>query len=103
MSVPEESGTGAGQPACRETAAPRAGTSAHGTPCAPTEPACPEPTAQGTSCGGGTAEHGVRAGTGGTFGDSVPALVAGGVLIAGAAGAAAHRLRLRLRGEDGER
>ncbi|MFD5280279.1 hypothetical protein [Streptomyces rubrogriseus] len=90
MSVPEESGAGAGadaaQPACRESAAPRAGTSAHGTP-----------------CGGATAEHGVRAGAGGTFGDSVPALVAGGVLIAGACGAAAHRLRLRLRGEDGER
>ncbi|MFI1758320.1 hypothetical protein [Streptomyces sp. NPDC020571] len=103
MSVPEENGAGAGQSACRETAAPRAGTSAHGTPCAPTKPACPEPTAQGTSCGGGTAEHGVRAGTGGTFGDSVPALVAGGVLIAGACGAAAHRLRLRLRGEDGQR
>lgn len=90
MSVLEESGAGAGagaaQPACRESAAPRTGTSAHGTP-----------------CGGATAEHGVRAGAGGTFGDSVPALVAGGVLIAGACGAAAHRLRLRLRGEDGER
>ncbi|MFG3210777.1 hypothetical protein [Streptomyces tendae] len=114
MSVPEESGAGAGagaaQPACRETAAPRAGTSTHGTPCAPTKPACPEtpaprgePAARGTSCTGGTAEHGVQAGTGGTFGDSVPALVAGGLLIAGACGAAAHRLRLRLRGEDGER
>ncbi|CAM5351263.1 hypothetical protein SVIOM342S_08982 [Streptomyces violaceorubidus] len=45
MSVPEESGAGAGaaQPGCRETAAPRAGNSTHGTPCAPTEPACPEP------------------------------------------------------------
>ncbi|GHA79783.1 hypothetical protein GCM10010330_37090 [Streptomyces tendae] len=114
MSVPEESGAGAGtgaaQPACRETAAPRAGTSTHGTPCAPTKPACPEtpaprgePAARGTSCTGGTAEHGVQAGTGGTFGDSVPALVAGGLLIAGACGAAAHRLRLRLRGENGER
>ncbi|MEU0448391.1 hypothetical protein [Streptomyces tendae] len=118
MSVPEESGAGAGagagtgaaQPACRETPAPRAGTSTHGTPCAPTKPACPEtpaprgePAARGTSCTGGTAEHGVQAGTGGTFGDSVPALVAGGLLIAGACGAAAHRLRLRLRGEDGER
>ncbi|MGW1541437.1 hypothetical protein ACWCPM_14580 [Streptomyces sp. NPDC002309] len=44
-------------------------------------------------CGGGPAvEHGVQAGRGGTFGDSVPALVAGGLLIAGAAGAAGHRL-----------
>ncbi|MET9746043.1 hypothetical protein ACFV4X_08445 [Streptomyces ardesiacus] len=116
MKVPEESGAGAdagagtGKPACRETTAPRAGGDTHGTPCAPTKPACPEPTAaphdgsasRGTPCGGGTAEHGVQAGTGGTFGDSVPALVAGGLLIAGACGAAAHRLRLHLRGETGK-
>lgn len=37
--------------------------------------------------------HGVRAGTGGAFGGSVTALVAGGVLIAGALGGAAYRLR----------
>ncbi|MFJ4466092.1 hypothetical protein ACIP2X_01085 [Streptomyces sp. NPDC089424] len=44
-------------------------------------------------CGGGPAiEYGVRAGNGGSFEDSVPALVAGGLLIAGAAGAAGHRL-----------
>ncbi|WKX17608.1 MULTISPECIES: hypothetical protein [unclassified Streptomyces] len=118
MSVPEESGAAAGKdagagttkPGCQESTAPRAGTSTHGTPCTPTKPACPEPTAprgesaaQGTPCGGASAEHGVRAGAGGTFGDSVPALVAGGVLIAGAAGAAAHRLRLHLRGEAGKR
>ncbi|MFJ6071797.1 hypothetical protein ACIQFU_13305 [Streptomyces sp. NPDC093065] len=112
MSVPGESGAGAGaaQPACRESTAPRAGTSTHGTPCAPAKPACPETTSprgdaatQGTSCGGAKAEHGVQAGAGGSFGDSVPALVAGGLLIAGACAAAAHRLRLRLRGEDGER
>ncbi|WP_432192149.1 hypothetical protein [Streptomyces sp. bgisy027] len=46
-------------------------------------------------CGGATDQHGVRAGTGGTFTDSVPALVAGGVLIAGAFGGAAYRLRRR--------
>ncbi|MFI8950197.1 hypothetical protein ACIGO6_27175 [Streptomyces sp. NPDC053750] len=63
------------------------------------KPACPS--AQGKSCGGAAVEHGVRAGAGGTFTDSMPALIAGGVLIAGACGAAAHRLRLRLRGEDG--
>ncbi|MFJ9670079.1 hypothetical protein ACIRP5_04720 [Streptomyces sp. NPDC101221] len=86
MSVPEEGGAGAAatKPACPEPAAPRG-----------------ESATQGTPCGGASAEHGVRAGAGGTFGDSVPALVAGGVLIAGAAGAAAHRLRLRLRGEAG--
>ncbi|SCE41647.1 hypothetical protein GA0115242_136228, partial [Streptomyces sp. SolWspMP-5a-2] len=39
--------------------------------------------------------HGVQAGAGGTFTDSVPALVAGGVLIAGAFAAAAHRLHRR--------
>ncbi|MDW4905437.1 hypothetical protein RB628_08770 [Streptomyces sp. ADMS] len=40
-------------------------------------------------------QRGVQAGQGGAFTDSVPALVAGGVLIAGAAGAAVHRLRRR--------
>ncbi|MEU6273369.1 hypothetical protein ABZ871_13325 [Streptomyces populi] len=45
-----------------------------------------------------TVQRGVRAGEGGVFTDSVPALVTGGVLIAGALGAAAHRLhRLRRR------
>ncbi|MEU6229022.1 hypothetical protein [Streptomyces sp. NPDC047042] len=38
-------------------------------------------------------QRGVEAGQGGAFTDSVPALVAGGVLIAGAAGAAVHRVR----------
>ncbi|MGW3119529.1 hypothetical protein ACWDBW_20730 [Streptomyces sp. NPDC001107] len=37
-------------------------------------------------------QHGVEAGAGGTFSDSVPALVAGGLLIACALGAAAYRL-----------
>ena len=46
-------------------------------------------------CGTAPVQRGVRAGEGGTFTDSVPALVAGGVLIAGAFGAAAHRLRHR--------
>lgn len=38
------------------------------------------------------AHHGVDAGGGGAFTDSVPALAAGGLLIAGAFGAAAHRV-----------
>ncbi|MFJ5260394.1 hypothetical protein ACIQAC_07940 [Streptomyces sp. NPDC088387] len=46
-----------------------------------------------TSCPPATVEHGVRAGTGGTFTDSVPALVGGGLLIAGAFGGAVYRLR----------
>ncbi|WP_340374775.1 hypothetical protein U5640_06155 [Streptomyces sp. SS7] len=45
--------------------------------------------------------HGVRAGAGGAFRDSVPALVAGGLLIAGACGAAAHRLLRRRRTPSG--
>ncbi|MEJ1199148.1 MULTISPECIES: hypothetical protein [unclassified Streptomyces] len=116
MTVPEEEGgavappcpepTHAGQhgeqcggtkPVCPEMTAPHGETAERGTSCT-TKPPCPEPAAQGKSCGGATAEHGVRAGAGGSFTDSMPALVAGGALIAGAFGAAAHRLRLRLRG-----
>ncbi|WP_371575148.1 hypothetical protein [Streptomyces sp. NBC_01314] len=40
-------------------------------------------------------QRGVHAGGGGAFTDSVPAMVAGGLLIAGAFGAAVHRLRRR--------
>ncbi|MBR8638758.1 hypothetical protein KEF29_04115 [Streptomyces tuirus] len=46
-----------------------------------------------TECGDAAVRRGVRAGGGGAFTDSVPALVAGGVLIAGAFAAAVHRLR----------
>ncbi|WP_407111500.1 hypothetical protein ACE1N8_30260 [Streptomyces sp. DSM 116494] len=61
------------------------------------EPVKPEPTASGsTHCAptptAGPAHEGVHAGAGGAFTDSVPALAAGGLLIAGAFGAAAHRL-----------
>ncbi|AZS83996.1 hypothetical protein ELQ87_06550 [Streptomyces griseoviridis] len=59
---------------------------------------CAEP--RGEHCEGDAVHHGVQAGTGGTFTDSVPALAAGGVLIAGAFGAAAHRL-LRRNGSVG--
>ncbi|WP_086564401.1 hypothetical protein [Streptomyces africanus] len=54
-----------------------------------------EPRHHSAECGGAVVQRGVRAGDGGAFSDSVPALVAGGVLIAGAFGAAAHRLRNR--------
>ncbi|MFI6012431.1 hypothetical protein ACIBAG_27045 [Streptomyces sp. NPDC051243] len=50
---------------------------------------------RGEDCGSAATEHGVRAGAGGAFTDSVPALVAGGVLIAGAMGGAVYRLRRR--------
>ncbi|MZD17820.1 MULTISPECIES: hypothetical protein [Streptomyces] len=43
-------------------------------------------------------QRGVHAGGGGAFTDSVPAMVAGGILVVGALGAAAHRLRRRERG-----
>ncbi|MET8975324.1 hypothetical protein ABZX85_06845 [Streptomyces sp. NPDC004539] len=44
------------------------------------------------SCPPPAVQHGVKAGAGGTFTDSVPALVAGGLFIAGAFAAAGHRL-----------
>ncbi|KUM78293.1 hypothetical protein [Streptomyces curacoi] len=54
---------------------------------------CPEH--HDDACGHTQVPHGVRAGAGGTFTDSVPALVAGGLLIAGALGGAVYRLRRR--------
>jgi hypothetical protein len=56
----------------------------------------------GTGTGDGerppTVQRGVQAGEGGVFTDSVPALIVGSVLIAGAVGAAGYRLhRLRRR------
>ncbi|MFF9488998.1 hypothetical protein [Streptomyces sp. NPDC014676] len=47
---------------------------------------------KGTPCPTAPAHQGVHAGAGGAFTDSVPALAAGGLLIAGAFGAAAHRV-----------
>ncbi|MCT7353652.1 hypothetical protein N4P33_15950 [Streptomyces sp. 15-116A] len=46
-------------------------------------------------CGRTPVPGGVQAGGGGSFTDSVPALAAGGLLIAGAFGAAAHRIYRR--------
>ncbi|MFF1719483.1 hypothetical protein [Streptomyces sviceus] len=45
------------------------------------------------SCGTAVVQRPVRAGQGGSFSDSVPALVTGGLLIAAAAGGAVYRLR----------
>lgn len=67
-------------------------TPSHTDPCATSSP-CAEPHADTDTCGGTVVPRGVRAGEGGTFTDSVPALVTGGLLIAGAFGAAVHRLR----------
>lgn len=63
-------------------------------------PASRDPgTSTGTGTGSGerppTVQQGVDAGRGGAFTDSVPALVAGGLLIAGAGCATVHRLRNR--------
>ncbi|MFI9568406.1 hypothetical protein [Streptomyces rishiriensis] len=64
-------------------------------PCARPEPLQHGAASEEASCAPATVDHGVQAGEGGAFTDSVPALVAGGVLIAGAFGAAVHRLRRR--------
>ncbi|MFE1880549.1 hypothetical protein [Streptomyces diastatochromogenes] len=52
-------------------------------------------------CGRATGGHGVEAGAGGSFSDSVPALVAGSVLIATACAGAGYRLCGRRRSMDG--
>ncbi|MET7703664.1 hypothetical protein [Streptomyces sp. NPDC005485] len=46
-------------------------------------------------------QHGVRGGTGGAFTRSLPALITGGVLVAGACGAAVYRVRRRGPSADG--
>ncbi|MET7655716.1 hypothetical protein [Streptomyces sp. NPDC005486] len=66
-----------------------------GRPCAGPEPQPRVIASHDPGCLPATVEHGVQAGQGGAFTDSVPALVAGGLLIAGALGAAVHRLRRR--------
>ncbi|WP_217135940.1 hypothetical protein [Streptomyces sp. AC558_RSS880] len=61
----------------------------------PTESRTPDPEPTGskaTPCADTPARQGVHAGGGGAFTDSVPALAVGGLLIAGAFGAAAHRV-----------
>ncbi|MEU5523740.1 hypothetical protein ABZ759_24555 [Streptomyces sp. NPDC047860] len=67
---------------------PTATKSTHCTPTPTTHPTHPTDPTHPTP----PAHHGVHAGGGGAFTDSVPALAAGGLLIAGAFGAAAHRL-----------
>jgi hypothetical protein len=54
------------------------------------------PAAPATEAPSTGAQHGVEAGRGGAFTDSVPAMAAGALLMAGAFGAAVHRLRRRL-------
>ncbi|MEU1479855.1 hypothetical protein ACFYZ8_29310 [Streptomyces sp. NPDC001668] len=52
------------------------------------------------SCGTAAVQNPVRAGQGGSFTDSVPALVTGGLLIAGAAAGAVYRLRRKAPASD---
>lgn len=64
---------------------------------------CTEPRtepATGT-CDAAAVQRPVRAGQGGTFNDSVPALAVGGLLIAGAAAGAVYRLRRKAPAADG--
>lgn len=64
-------------------------------PCVRPEPQPRVTESHDAGCAPATVGHGVQAGTGGAFTESVPALAAGGLLIAGALGAAVHRLRRR--------
>lgn len=66
-----------------------------GTPTAPPDGHHPCPRPHTPSCGDGVIPGGVRAGGGGAFTDSVPALAAGGVCITAALGGALYRLRRR--------
>ncbi|MFE6622478.1 hypothetical protein [Streptomyces sp. NPDC057740] len=94
-----EGGSGGTDGGGRHCADPGSGMTEHGM----TGPGMSEPGVTGpgttghgeaeTDCADEAEQHGVRAGSGGTFTDSVPALVAGGFLIAGAAGGAVYRLR----------
>ncbi|SEQ12445.1 hypothetical protein SAMN04487983_1003123 [Streptomyces sp. yr375] len=69
-------------------------------PCARPEPQPRAAASHEAGCSPATIDHGVQAGAGGTFTDSIPALAAGGLLIAGALAAAIHRLRHRTPPED---
>ncbi|MFD0318313.1 hypothetical protein [Streptomyces flavalbus] len=59
----------------------------------PTHKPRPCPSPHHDSCAGAGVQHGVHAGEGGTFTDSATALVTGGLLVAGALGAAVYRVR----------
>ncbi|MGW2640515.1 hypothetical protein ACWC21_26895, partial [Streptomyces sp. NPDC001348] len=61
---------------------------------------CAEPGGD-PSCAPPTIGHGVNAGEGGAFAGSLPALVAGAVLIAASGAGAVHRMRRRTSGYPG--
>ena len=66
--------------------------------CGGTQP-CTEPRPE--SCGQAVIQRGVEAGEGGSLTGSVPALVAGGLLVTGALGAAVYRVRHKDSGTEG--
>ncbi|WPP33065.1 hypothetical protein [Streptomyces sp. CL7] len=94
-------GAGGPEAAPLRTAPPTAPPSASHTPThkpAPTHKPTPSHRPTSTPCPSPPAHQGVQAGGGGAFTDSVPAQVAGGLLLAGAFGAGAHRLLRRRTG-----
>ncbi|MYW17142.1 hypothetical protein GT039_16470, partial [Streptomyces sp. SID2955] len=62
---------------------------------------CADPPGAPCPDGHAAVQHGVAAGQGGTFDDSVPALAAGGVLIAAACAGAGYRVYGRVRPSGG--
>ncbi len=94
-------GAGGPEAALLRTAPPTASPSASHSPAhkpAPTHKPTPSHRPTSTPCPSPPAHQGVQAGGGGAFTDSVPAQVAGGLLLAGAFGAGAHRLLRRRTG-----
>ncbi|MET8725348.1 hypothetical protein [Streptomyces misionensis] len=102
----EGSGAGAGDGTCGDDDRQ----CARGGACPDDEDSCREPRSgggddgdDGDDCVPAGTQHGVAAGTGGSFGESVPALVAGGVLIAAACTGAGYRIHGRVRTGRGAR
>ncbi|MGA5517994.1 hypothetical protein ACPCK2_17370 [Streptomyces pseudogriseolus] len=90
---------GAGGPeAAPQWTAPPGPTTSPTASATPTHKPTPSHKPTTTPCPSPTAHQGVQAGGGGAFTDSVPAQVAGGLLMAGAVGAGAHRLLRRRAG-----
>ncbi|OSP39009.1 hypothetical protein B7767_34035 [Streptomyces sp. 13-12-16] len=93
LADPEAADPYPADPEAAEPEALRSGSTTSRAPASRTPGPKPEPTgSKGTPCPTAPAHQGVHAGAGGAFTDSVPALAAGGLLIAGAFGAAAHRV-----------
>ncbi|MFC8425570.1 hypothetical protein ACFUN7_32835 [Streptomyces sp. NPDC057236] len=95
LADPEAADPDPADPEAADPEALRPGSTASRAPASRTPGPKPEPEPTGskdTPCPTAPAHQGVHAGAGGAFTDSVPALAVGGLLIAGAFGAAAHRV-----------